>query len=37
MTNKFDKLKDEMLADPAAREEYDRLAPEFEIASAAGL
>ncbi len=34
MTSKFDKLKDEMLADPAAREEYDRLAPGFEIASA---
>ena len=34
MATKFDKLKREMLADPAAREEYDRLAPEYEIASA---
>ncbi len=34
MATKFDKLKRDMLADPAAREEYHRLAPEFEIASA---
>ncbi len=34
MATKFDKLKGDMLADPAAREEYDRLAPEYEIASA---
>lgn len=31
---KFDTLKKKMLADPAARKVYDRLAPEFEIASA---
>ncbi len=34
MMTKFDRLKRDMLADPAARDEYDRLAPEFEIASA---
>ena len=34
MATKFDRLKREMLADPAAREEYDRLGPEFDIASA---
>jgi ribosome-binding protein aMBF1 (putative translation factor) len=34
MATKFDKLKKDMLADPAARAEYDRLAPEYEIASA---
>lgn len=34
MATKFDRLKKKMLAGPAARAEYDRLAPEFELASA---
>ena len=33
MATKFDRLKKKMLADPAARAEYERLGPEFEIAS----
>lgn len=34
MATKFDRLKQDMLADPAARGEYRRLASEFEIAGA---
>ena len=30
---KFDSLKRKILADPVAREEYDRLGREFEISS----
>ncbi len=33
MATKFDRLKKKMLADPAARAEYESLGPEFEIAS----
>lgn len=33
MATKFDRMKKKMLADPAARAEYDRIAPEFEMAS----
>ena len=34
MASKFDKLRKKMLASPAARKEYERLGPEFEVASA---
>lgn len=33
MTIAFETLKARLLADPAARAEYDALAPEFEIAA----
>jgi predicted transcriptional regulator len=33
MTIPFDELAEEWLKDPAVKAEYDRLAPEFEIAS----
>ena len=33
MATKFDRLKKKMLADPAARAEYETLGLEFEIAS----
>ncbi|HZB89617.1 MAG TPA: helix-turn-helix transcriptional regulator [Terracidiphilus sp.] len=32
MTIPFEKIAKEMLKDPAVKAEYDRLAPEFEIA-----
>lgn len=33
MATKFDRLKKNMLADPAARTEYEKLGPKFEIAN----
>lgn len=33
MTIPFDRFKKRLLADPAVKTEYDRLAPEFEIAA----
>jgi ribosome-binding protein aMBF1 (putative translation factor) len=33
MTIPFEKIKAELLADPAVKAEYDKLAPEFEIAA----